>query len=135
MTRRIINTPATQAMYDNFHFAQATRVGDMIWVSGQTGIDPATMSPADGAEAQTRLAFEGVKTILEASGSTMRDIVELITFHTDLRGDMNVFAAVKDDYLPDRYPSWSAVGVTQLALPELVVEIRAVAVAGSGLAD
>ena len=62
----------------------------------------------------------------------MADIVELTTFHTDLRGDMAAFAAVKDEYLPDRYPSWTAVGVTQLALPELLVEIRAVAVAGSG---
>ena len=39
---------------------------------------------------------------------------------------------VKDDYFPDRYPSWTAVGVTQLALPELCVEIRAVAVVGCG---
>jgi len=41
---------------------------------------------------------------------------------------------VKDRYLPDRYPSWTAVGVTQLALPGLLVEIRAVAVAGCGAA-
>jgi enamine deaminase RidA (YjgF/YER057c/UK114 family) len=39
---------------------------------------------------------------------------------------------VKDQYFPDRYPSWTAVGVTQLAMPELVVEVRAVAVAGCG---
>ena len=135
MKRQIINTPATQAMYDTFHFAQATRAGDTIWVSGQTGIDPATMTPADGAEAQARLAFDGVKTVLQAAGATMDDIVELTTFHTDLRGDMKSFATVKDEYLPDRYPSWTAVGVTQLALPELLVEIRAVAVAGSGHAD
>jgi enamine deaminase RidA (YjgF/YER057c/UK114 family) len=132
MQRQIINTPATQAMYDRFHFAQATRVGDTIWVSGQTGIDPTTMTPADGMDAQARLAFEGVKQVLEAAGSTMADIVELTTFHTDLRGDMRAFSKVKDEYLPDRYPSWTAVGVTQLAVPDLLVEIRAVAVAGSG---
>jgi enamine deaminase RidA (YjgF/YER057c/UK114 family) len=45
---------------------------------------------------------------------------------------MGAFSKVKDEYFPDRYPSWSAVGVTQLALPELLVEIRAVAVAGCG---
>lgn len=132
MKRQIVNTPSTQAMYDTFHFAQATRVGGTIWVSGQTGIDPATMTPADGMDAQARLAFEGVRTVLEAAGSTMADIVELTTFHTDLRGGIGAFAKVKDEYLPDRYPSWTAVGAAQLALPELLVEIRAVAVAGSG---
>jgi enamine deaminase RidA (YjgF/YER057c/UK114 family) len=131
MKRQIINTPATQAMYDRLHFAQATRVGDTIWVSGQTGIDD-TMTPADGTEAQARLAFEGVKSVLDAAGATMADIVELTTFHTDLRGGMRAFSRIKDQYLPDRYPSWTAVGVTQLALPDLLVEIRAVAVAGSG---
>lgn len=132
MNRQIINPPATQAMYDTFHFAQASRVGDTIWVSGQTGLDPATMTAGDGMAAQARTAFEGVRTALDAAGATMADIVELTTFHTDLRGDMNEFAAVKDDYLPDRFPSWTAVGVTQLALPELIIEIRVVAVAGCG---
>lgn len=132
MKRQIINPPGTEAMYDRLHFAQATRVGDTIWVSGQTGIDPATMAPGDGMEAQARLAFAGVKSVLEAAGATMADIVELTTFHTDLRGDMRQFAKVKDEYLPDRFPSWTAVGVTQLAMPEFLVEIRVVAVAGSG---
>lgn len=132
MKRQIINTPAAQAMYDNFHFAQATRVGDTIWVSGQTGIDPTTMTPVAGIDAQTRLAFDGVKGVLETAGATMADIVELTTFHTDLRGDMRAFTRVKDEYLPRDYPSWTAVGVAQLALPGLLVEIRAVAVAGSG---
>ena len=43
-------------------------------------------------------------------------------------------AQVKDDFIPKNFPAWSAVGVTQLAYPELVVEIRAVAVVGSGAA-
>jgi enamine deaminase RidA (YjgF/YER057c/UK114 family) len=118
-------------MYDAYHFSQATRVGDLIWVSGQVGID-AAMTPGKDMEAQARLAFEGLKTVLEAAGSSLADVVELTTFHTDLRGDMAAFAPVKDAYFPERYPSWTAVGVTQLALPELLVEIRAVAVVGCG---
>lgn len=132
MKRQIITTATTQAMYDKLHFPQATRVGDTIWVSGQTGVDPATGAPAEGMEAQARLAFAGVKEVLEAAGATMADIVELVTFHTDLRGDMRAFSRVKDEFLPDRYPSWTAVGVTQLALAGLIIEVRAVAVAGSG---
>ena len=81
--------------------------------------------------AQARLAFEGLKRTLSAAGATLDDVVELTTFHIDLRGEMEHFTNVKDEYLPRNYPAWTAVGVTQLALPELRIEIRAVAVAGS----
>lgn len=131
--RQSINPPATQAMYDAYHFSQATRVGDTIWVSGQVGLD-AAMKPGKDMEEQARLAFHSLKTVLEAAGATMADIVELTTFHTDLRGDMKAFSEVKDTFLPDRYPSWTAVGVTQLAMPQFRIEIRAVAVAGCGAA-
>jgi enamine deaminase RidA (YjgF/YER057c/UK114 family) len=129
--RQTIIPPATQPMYDAYHFAPATRVGDTIWVSGQVGLD-AAMAPGEGMEAQARLAFQALEAVLGAAGATLSDVVELMTFHTDLRGDMDAFTTVKDDYFPDRYPSWTAVGVTQLALPEFLVEIRAVAVAGCG---
>ena len=132
-TRRQIIPAPMQAMYDAYHFAPATRVGNMIWVSGQVGID-ANMRPGDGMEAQARLAFEGLKTVLDTADATLADVVELVTFHTDLRGDMPAFARVKDEYFPDRYPSWTAVGTPQLAMPEFLVEVRAVAVAGSGRA-
>jgi len=129
--RQSFNPGPTQAMYDALHFAQATRVGDTIWVSGQVGID-AAMKPGDGMTTQAHLAFQGLRAALEAAGATLADVVELTTFHIDLRGEMQAFAAVKDEYFPSRYPSWTAVGTPQLALPELRVEIRAVAVAGSG---
>lgn len=132
-TRRQVIPPSMQGMYDAYHFAPATRVGDMIWVSGQVGIDE-HMRPGVGMEAQARLALEGLKTVLEAAGASLADVVELMTFHTDLRGDMAEFRAVKDAYFPDRYPSWTAVGTPQLAMPEFLVEVRAVAVAGSGRA-
>ncbi len=132
MTRTLINPGATQAMYDAYHFSQATRVGDMVWVSGQVGID-AQMRPGKGLAEQARLAFTGLKTVLEAAGAGLGDVVELITFHIDLRGGSAEFGKVKDEFFPSNYPSWSAVGVTQLAMPELLVEIRAVAVVGSAL--
>jgi enamine deaminase RidA (YjgF/YER057c/UK114 family) len=132
MMRKLINPGSTKAMYDNFHFSQATRVGDMVWVSGQVGID-ANMRPGKGLSEQARLAFAGVKTVLEAAGASLGDVVELTTFHIDLQGGSREFGAVKNEFFPSNYPSWTAVGVTQLAIPGLLVEIRAVAVAGSAL--
>ncbi|MBN3822993.1 RidA family protein [Burkholderia sp. Ac-20384] len=131
--RQPIIPPGFKAWYDTYHFAPATRVGDTIWVSGQVGIG-ADMRPGDGVQAQARIAFESLKAILVEAGASLADVVELMTFHTDLRAEVEAFGAVKDEYFPDRYPSWTAVGVTQLALPELCVEVRAVAVVGSGAA-
>ena len=130
MKRVLINPKNTQPMYDSFHFSQANRVGDTIWVSGQVGVDD-NLAPATGIAAQARLAFEGLKRTLAAAGASLGDIVELTTFHLDLRGELEQFTKVKDEYIPRDYPAWTAVGVSQLALPELRVEIRAVAVAGS----
>ena len=131
--RQSITPAGTEPLYDHFHFAPATRVGDMVWVSGQVGIDT-NFVPAAGMEAQTRLAFQSLKTLLGAAGASMDDIVEIMSFHLDLRGEMEAFVKVKDEFLPYRYPSWTAVGVTQLAMPELRIEIRAVAVIGCGTA-
>ncbi|PCE30474.1 RidA family protein [Burkholderia ubonensis] len=129
--RQSIVPAAFQPWYDAYHFAPATRVGDTIWVSGQVGIG-ADMQPGNGVQEQARIAFESLKMILAEAGASLADVVELTTYHTNLQGETEAFAAIKDEYFPNRYPSWTAVGVTQLALPGLCVEIRAVAVAGSG---
>jgi enamine deaminase RidA (YjgF/YER057c/UK114 family) len=130
--RSIVVPKAAQALYDRFHFAQATRVGDTIWVSGQVGAD-ANFQPAAGMAAQAALAFEALKAVLAEAGASLGDVVELTTFHIDLQGDMAEFSVVKDRFFPKNYPSWTAVGTTQLAIPGLLVEVRAVAVAGSAL--
>ena len=131
--RERIVPPGTEPLYENYHFAPATRVGNLIWLSGQVGIN-ASFTPGKDMEEQARFAFEGIKATLAAAGATMADIVELVTFHTDLRGEMAEFTKVKDEFFPADYPCWSAVGVTQLADPAFKVEIRVVAVAGSGAA-
>lgn len=134
MKRQMINpAPVKARQYDQMHFSSATRVGDMIWVSGQVGFDVATGRSGQGMAEQAQLLFQNLKGVLEEAGATMADIVEIMTFHTDLRGpDIREFVKVKDEFLPDRYPSWTAVGVTQLADPAFLVEVRAIAVAGCG---
>ncbi len=134
MKRKMINpAPFKERHYDQLHFSSATRVGDMIWVSGQVGLDVATGKPGEGMAEQARLAFNNLKCVLEEAGATMADIVEIVTFHIDLHGpDIQAFVRAKDEFLPERYPSWTAVGVTQLANPAFLVEVRAVAVAGCG---
>nr|WP_087575074.1 RidA family protein [Sphingomonas sp. CDS-1] len=131
LKQQSINPPELQIGSDMFHLSQAKRVGDIIWLSGQVGVD-ASLVPPEGLEAQTRLTFENIKTILEAAGASMADIVEMTIFFTDLTLDMEPFFRVKDEYILAPYPAITGVGVTQLAIPGLLLEIRVVAVAGSG---
>lgn len=128
-SRRLINPVGTQQDYDQFHFSQAVVAGDVIWVSGQVGLDPESGQPADGMRAQARLAFDKVRTTLTAAGATMADIVDITSFHTDLRAQIGEFMAVKDEYIAADFPAWTAVGVTELAYPGAVVKIKVVAVA------
>jgi enamine deaminase RidA (YjgF/YER057c/UK114 family) len=117
-------------MYDGYHFSPAIKVGDMVWVSGQVGSDASGVT-AEGAEEQSRIAFANLEAVLEAAGATLGDIVELVTFHTDFHRDIGAFVKIKDEILTADFPAWTAVGVSQLARPEYLVEIRAVAVIGS----
>ena len=131
MKQQRSNPPALADYAAMAHFSSSVRVGEMIWVSGTVGARP-DGTPVDGMPAQARLAFQTLRAVLEDAGSSLADVVELVTFHTDVQGEMREFVKAKDEFFPDTYPAWSAVGVTDLAIPGLLVEVRAVAVAGSG---
>jgi enamine deaminase RidA (YjgF/YER057c/UK114 family) len=117
--------------YDTWHFAEATCVGRTIWISGQRGFDERDQISNDPT-IQARVAFRQLERTLRDSGATMDDIVCLTTYHTNM-ADLESFRSVKDEFIRAPYPSWTILGVTALASPDMVVEIAAIAVAGSGL--
>ena len=128
-TRTLINPPGTEEFYNTWQFSQGVRVGDTLWISGQLGIG------ADGKagatiEDQTRLAFQNLIRVLEEAGGSLADVVELTTYHLAM-DDLPQVAAIKGAFISQDFPAWTAVGVTALALPELLVEVKATAVIGS----
>ncbi|MBU1195566.1 MAG: RidA family protein [Proteobacteria bacterium] len=128
--QQLINPAGSEKIYEKMQFSQAVRVEDTLWVSGQTGFDE-NWKPAEGIENQTRLAFQGLEKIINAAGGTLADIVELVTYHTSMK-DIKGFSKIKAQFIPEGYPAWTAVGVTELVMPGLLVEIRATAIIGSG---
>jgi enamine deaminase RidA (YjgF/YER057c/UK114 family) len=127
MSERTVVVPrGFEAMYENWHFAQAVREGDTLWCSGQLGVGPDGKCP-DDPKAQFRLAFEGLGRVLAEGGASFADVVEITTFHVGLRQHLAAFSAVKDDFVKKPYPAWTAIGVTELAIPGALVEIRAIA--------
>ena len=126
MTRRKDIVPKSmQAINERFHYSPGVRAGDFLFIAGQVGRSE-DLIPVLGKEAQFTQAFENVKTVLEEAGAGFDDVVEMVTYHTDMR-DLALFIEVKDRYFVDRFPTWTGVGVTSLAMPGLEVEIKCTA--------
>jgi enamine deaminase RidA (YjgF/YER057c/UK114 family) len=124
MTKREIIIPkGMEDYYDKFHYAPAVKVGHMLYVSGQVGLNEKGR-PIEDPEAQFTQAFENLGRVLNAAGAGFSDLVDLQTFHVDLLGQLSLFMRVKDRFIIKDYPAWTAVGVVSLALPGLAVEIK-----------
>ena len=124
--RRAIVTPGRERSYDEFHFAAALAVGDTLHVSGHIGRGPNGIDSDPGT--QFRAAFVNVAETLAAAGASWADVVEMTTFHVGLREHFDEFRRVRDEFVKEPYPAWTAVGVTELVAPGAIVEIAVTAV-------
>ena len=113
-------------MYENFHFAAAARSDGLLICSGQLGVGPDGRGIADPA-AQFAAAFANVGAVLAEAGLDFSDVIEITTFHVGLTQHLGTFMRAKDAVLPEPYPAWTAIGITELAIPGCLVEIRATA--------
>ena len=103
--------------------------GPLLFISGQVALDRRGKVVGRGdAKAQTVQALENIKAILEANGASMRDVVKVTVFVTDMRYFEDV-AAARMRYFPAEGPASTLVAVSKLALPDLLVEIEAIAAA------
>ncbi len=122
----VVNPPSMKSLYDNFHFAAAARSSDLLVCSGQLGIGPDGRAIAEPA-AQFAAAFAGVGAVLKEAGLDFSDVIEITTFHVGLREHLATFMKAKDAAMAAPYSAWTAIGVSELAFPGAIVEIRATA--------
>lgn len=94
-------------------YSQAIVAGATVYMSGQIGLDPATMEMAEGFEAQTHQVFKNLRAVCEAAGGTTRDIVKLNAYLTDL-SNFAKFNEIMGQYFQEPYPARAAVGVASL---------------------
>ncbi|MEW5770084.1 MAG: RidA family protein [Pseudomonadota bacterium] len=100
-------------------YSQAVKVGDTVYLSGQIGLDPASMQMVDGIEAQIHRVFANLKAVAEAAGGTLGDVVKLNVFLTDL-GNFAKVNEIMAQYFAQPYPARAAVGVKELPRGALV---------------
>lgn len=112
---------------ERFRYSPGVKAGPFLFMAGQLGRDD-QLNVIQDKEAQFAQAFENVKKVLAAAGASLDDVVDMITYHTDMR-DLQLFMEVKDRYFtnPERLPTWTALGVAALAMPGLFAEIKATA--------
>jgi 2-iminobutanoate/2-iminopropanoate deaminase len=95
-------------------YSQAVRAGQLLFVSGQVPLDPATGQIVAGdIETQTRRVFDNLAAVLKAGGRSFADVVRTTVF----LADMNDFAAVNDiygTYFSAPYPARATVQVARL---------------------
>lgn len=107
-------------------YAQAMRAGDLVFCSGQIGLDPESGElVAGGAVAECRQAMENLRAVLAAAGLSLADVVKTTIYLTDL----GVFTAVNEvygGYFSEPYPARATVGVATLPRGASV-EIEAIA--------
>jgi len=126
MTREIILPESDRAAYEGFHFAPAVKSGNLILCSGQLGLNHDGGVP-DTPEEEFRNAWQAVGRILSEAGLGYEDILEFTTYHVGLQANLPTFMKVKDEFISEPWPAWTAIGITELAVPGARVEIRVTA--------
>lgn len=124
MNKEIISTKRAPGALGPY--SQAVKVGNMVYTSGQLGINPETGELAEDLTAQAHQVFKNLKAVLEEAGASMDHVVKTLVF----LADMNDFVAVNDiykEYFTDNYPARSAVEVARLP-KDAKLEIEAIAI-------
>ena len=113
-----------------YYLSQGFRVGDLVIVSGQAAIDEhGAIVGAGDFDAQAEQTFRNLARVLEAGGASLDRVVKVTIFLTDMANFPKI-VELRGKWFSEPYPADTIVEVTSLALPELEIEIEAIAVAG-----
>lgn len=110
----------------NPNLSPATRFGNIVFVSGQTGRHPVTGEIGKDIREQTRNVLERIKVILSAAGTSLDHVLSAMT-HLTRREDLAAYNEEYARYFPTNKPARTTVTVASLNAPELLIEITVIA--------
>ena len=132
--RQIIVPDTMKLLAERAGYAPAVKVGTTLYCAGQVG-RTADLQVIEDPEQQFLAAWENLRQVLAAGGCGFEDVVEMTTYHIDMNQHMPLFRQVKDSLFPRNTCAWTCIGVSELAKPGLLVEIKCIAVQRSGPAS
>ncbi|MGE0582933.1 MAG: RidA family protein [Steroidobacteraceae bacterium] len=125
--RQIATTPDP---YAPFRISQAIEAGGFIFVSGQAAMDlHGNLVGIGDFNAQAEQTFRMLAAVLDAAGSSLARVVKVTIYLTDM-ANFPAIVQLREKYFSPPYPADTIVQIERLALPELLIEIDAVALAG-----
>jgi enamine deaminase RidA (YjgF/YER057c/UK114 family) len=125
MPREVVNPASHKPTADAFHFSAAAKANGLLILSGQIGanVDGSAIS----AEDEFRNAWQGIGAVLAEAGKGYEDILEYTSYHVNMHDHLGAFMKVRDEFVSEPWPAWTAIGCTDLAVPTARVEIKVVA--------
>ncbi len=117
---------------ERWPYSHGVKVGNMLFIAGQVALDQDLQLVGEkDAEAQSRQIWRNIKSVVEAAGGNVNDVVRITLFVLDFK-DMPAFHKVRKEIFADgRYPAATSVQVVKLGLPGLLLETEATDVIGS----
>jgi len=128
-SRKTATNPPAVAAPIRGYYSNAVRVtaGPLLFVAGQVGVDrTGAVVGKDSAAAQAEQALKNIQDILAASDATMNDVVKVTVYVTDMKY-LDEITPVRMKFFPANGPASVIVEVSRIAIPDLKVEIDAVA--------
>ncbi|WP_324828521.1 Rid family hydrolase [Qipengyuania zhejiangensis] len=110
-----------RAFQEAVGYSDAVIHGDVVILSGVVAVPQAG---DEGMEPSFVRVFDQIGRTLERAGIGWDDVIEVETFHTDLAGQINAFADVKNRYIKAPFPAWTAIGISALYEPAGLVEVK-----------
>ena len=117
MTKQIIESPKAPKAIGTY--SQAIKKNNIVFLSGQIGLNPETMEMVEGIEAQIHQVFTNLMEVITAAGASKADIVKLNIYLTDLKY-FSLVNEIMENYLDAPFPARAALGVSQLPKDALV---------------
>jgi enamine deaminase RidA (YjgF/YER057c/UK114 family) len=109
--------------------AVITEGGRIVWLAGMGGIADADGKPITDFAGQTRRAFQNIETTLKQAGGTLADIVTMTVFIRN-QADGDEFVKIRGEIFKTGFPASALITAKDFAVPQLLVEIQAIAVVG-----
>lgn len=123
MFERIITQPDP---YEPYLLSQGIRFGDLLFISGQAGAGDDGRIVDGGFVAQGEQAFRNLQRALEAGGSSLRDVIKVTIFVTDM-GHFQDVVALRRKFFSAPYPADTIAEIKALYDPRAMIEIEAIA--------
>lgn len=124
--KQSIIPPELMNYYRDWHMSPGLACQGFVFLTGINGARPDGRISTVPSE-QIRQAFLAVERILTHGGLRFENVVEMTTYHVCLHDHIDLFRAIRDEFMVEPFPAWTAIEVSGLVTKEALVEIRIIA--------